>query len=154
MQKALPKVYCRRSTVCVIEVRLTKSQYMKIGSQAKMKNSNCPGNPMNLETTISGTAVEVTWEKHLGYHRIRTFLIYIWFPRIHLPRVWENCPKAYHNIFVRSIKLLAVPTESEDLSSSHVTFLFFFHIYHPGVFLLTYNTFIISHTHHIEYNTI
>lgn len=122
MLKALPNIHCRRSTVCIFEAAVTKSQYLKIQSQTKMKNYNCPGNPVNLETTISGTAVEVTWEKYLGHHRIKTFLFYIWFPRIHLPRVWKkNCPKSYHNILVRSIKLLAVPPESEDLSSSHTT---------------------------------
>jgi len=60
MLKALPNIHCRRSTVCIIEAGVTKSQYLKIQSQTKMKNYDCPGNPINLETTISGTAEEVT----------------------------------------------------------------------------------------------
>lgn len=121
MLQALPNIYCRRSTAFVIEVRLTKTQYTKIRSQANTKNWNCPGKPTNLETTISSTSAEVTWDKHLGHHRIKAVLIYIWFPRIHLPRVWKNCPKCYHIIFARSIKLLALPKESQNLSCSHVT---------------------------------
>ena len=121
MLQALPNIYWRRSTVFVIEVHLTKTQYTKIRSQAYTKNWNCPGKPTNLETTISNTSVEVTWDKYLCHRRIKTVLICIWFPLIHLPRVWKNCPKCYNNIFARRIKLLALPKESQNLSCSRVT---------------------------------
>jgi hypothetical protein len=67
---------------------------------------NCPRNPRNLETRIAGTSEEGIREKYLSHQQMKMFLIYFWFPWVHLSRVSENCLKRPQNIFARNIKTI------------------------------------------------
>jgi hypothetical protein len=48
--------------------------------------ANSPRKPRNLEIRFASTVEEFIREEHLGHQR-KAFLIYFWFPPVHLARV-------------------------------------------------------------------
>jgi hypothetical protein len=54
---------------------------------------NHPMKPRNVETGSAGTSERVIWEIYLSRQQMKTFLIYFWFPWIHLMSSLRKLPK-------------------------------------------------------------